>query len=117
MLIDQVNNVETCSQEYDALERNVLFQWTHGGIQKIGLKKDVALFIDYLVYAFDEESRLITIVKNIENSIYSYDNGIYSKFRWVTDYLIASCQYHNNHGCCNIDSKLLIEQYNRLQKL
>jgi hypothetical protein len=116
MLIDKVNNVETCLQEYDALERNILFQWTEGGIQKIGLKKDVALFIDYLVYAFDEESRLMTIVENIEYRIYS-DNSIYPKFRWVTDYLIASCQFHNNHRPCKIASELLIEQHNRLQKL
>lgn len=115
-LIEKVNNDISCSQEYEPLERNVLFQWTHGSVQKIGLKKDVALFIDYLVYAFEEESKLKIIIKNLEKSMY-LDNAVYPKFRWVTDYLLSSCQHHNDHLPCNIESKALIKQYKRLQKL
>lgn len=115
MLIERVNNSPTCASEYNKLERNVLFQWNHNGIPKNGLTKDVALFVDYLVYAFEDESKLKTIVKNIETNIYS-DNNIYSKYRWVADYLIVSIQHHNNNMPCKIESHLLIE-HNRLQKL
>ena len=78
-LIEKINNDASCSKEYDALERNVLFQWEHGGIPKKKLKKDVALFIDYLVYSFQDESKLNTIIKNLEKSMY-LDNAVYSKF-------------------------------------
>lgn len=109
-LIEKVNNI-SCSRE-----RNVLFQWTHDGFQRQGLTKDIALFVDYLVYAFEDESKLDKIIKNLEKNIYQ-DNSIYSKFRWVADYLISSCQYHNDNSPCNIKSEALIRQYRRLQKL
>lgn len=114
-LINYVNNSETCSQEYDLQQRNVLFKWKSGGIEKEGLKKDVALFVDYLAYAFEDESKLESIVKNLEKCIYM-DNGVYSKFRWVTDYLLANCRYFNQMPC-NIDSHVLIKQFERLLKL
>lgn len=115
-LIDRINTFPTISNEYDALKSNILFQWNHNRILKNGLTKDVALFVDYLVYAFEDESKLKTIVKNIETNIYS-DNNIYSKYRWVADYLFASCQHHNDNMPCNIESSLLREQCNRLQML
>ena len=116
-LIDKVNNVQTCSREYNTLERNVLFQWSHGGrVSKIGLEKDVALFVDYLAYAFTEESKLKSIIRNIKKHIYS-DNSIYSKFRWVADYMLTSITHHNNNVPCNIDNEVLIKQFNEVQKL
>lgn len=113
MLIDKINE-EKCSKEYNAAERNILFQWTSK--KELGLKKDVVLFIDYLVYAFEKESKLEEIIQNIEKCIYS-DNSIYSKFRWVADYLLVSCQHHNDNLPCKIEGNSLIKQYNRLQKL
>lgn len=115
-LIEKVNNDKACSQEYEPLERNVLFQWTQGGIQKQHLDKDVALFVDYLVYAFEEESKLKGIIANLEKSAY-LNNSIYPKFKWVIDYLLSSCQHHINHLPCKIESKALIRQYKQLQKL
>lgn len=114
-LIDKVNNANS-SSEYNALERNVLFQWMSSGIHKSSLNKDVALFVDYLVYAFENESKLKLIIKNIKNTIY-LENGIYSKFRWVTDYLLASCQHHNDYMGCNIPGQELMKQYAVIQKL
>jgi len=115
-LIKQINNDESCSQEYELFERNILFQWTYNGIQKQHLEKDVALFIDYLVYGFKEESKLEKIITNLEESMY-LNNLIYPKFRWVADYLLSSCQYYNDHSRCEIKSEVLIKQYKRLQKL
>lgn len=115
-LIEKVNNNPDCSEEYYAEERNVLFQWMHGGNQKIGLSKDVALFVDYLAYAFTDNTKLKAIVDNIEERIY-IDNAIYSKFRWVADYLVASCIHHNNNVPCAFSKNFIMEQCRRLQKL
>ena len=116
-LIERVNYDTSCSREYDALERNILFEWIHGVIQKKGLEKDVPLFIDYLVYAFEDESKLKLIIKNIEKSMYLEDNAVYSKFRWVTDYLLSSGWHYNDYMPCNIDNENLMNQLKRLQKL
>lgn len=115
-LIDKVNNHESCSSEYSALERNILFQWNFGHGRKSILTQDVALFVDYLVYAFEEESKLNVIMGNIRNSIY-LNNGVYSKFRWVTDYLLASCQYHKDHRGCKISGEILKNKQLEIQKL
>lgn len=115
-LIDKVNHDNSGASEYNTIERNILFQWIYNGGRKSSLTQDVALFVDYLVYAFENKSKLERIVKNIKKSIY-LDNGIYSKFRWVTDYLLASCQHHNDHAGCGIPNEELMKQYRKIQKL
>ncbi|MDD2462509.1 MAG: hypothetical protein PHI97_00770 [Desulfobulbus sp.] len=115
-LIDKVNHDNSCSSEYNAIERNILFQWIYNGGRKSSLTQDVALFVDYLIYAFENKSKLERIVNNIKKSIY-LDNGIYSKFRWVTDYLLASCQHHSDHAGCGIPNEELMKQYRIIQKL
>jgi hypothetical protein len=72
-----------------AITENVLFPWSTGS-HVANFKKDVALFIDYLAPSFERPSDLETVVKNIQNNIYSNAEH-YSKYRWVADYLIASC--------------------------
>ncbi len=79
--------------EYDTSDLNIIYQWSHGGFPKFGITQDVAMFVDYLAPAFQDHSTLVKIVENIEDCIYS-DNGFYSKYRWVVDYLRASC-VHN----------------------
>ncbi len=54
------------------------------------MKKDVALFIDYLAPSFANEEHLIKMVDNIAESIYK-DNHIYPKFRWVVEYMMSWC--------------------------
>ncbi|MBT9098312.1 hypothetical protein KFZ76_11410 [Methylovulum psychrotolerans] len=113
-MIKTINNHCLPNSEYNHEERDILFDWTGGGQPIDGLNKDVALFINYLSYAFLDEDKLRTIIENIEKSIYA-DTQIYPKYKWVVDYLIMLCSHplitKNIHG-------LLINQYcKRLQTL
>lgn len=114
-LINEINYGEELPKEYDIKQRNILFNWSHHGEPRKDLDKDIALFVDYLSYAFTQKKDLEIIVSNIENNIYKI-NHIYTKFKWVTDYLISSCKYHMSKSC-EIDGNEIITQQNRLQNL
>lgn len=115
-LINSVNNHDSCSSEYEPTERNILFWWNyHHGQRRSRLPNDIPLFIDYLVYAFESEENLSTIVRNIEANIYS-DNNVYYKFRWVADYLIQLCEFYSDHGS-NIDKDVIRDELHKLKQL
>ena len=114
-LVDKVNTSEPCLSDYNATKNNILFRWNFGNGRKSNLAQDVAFFVDYLVYAFEKESNLDLVINNIRNSIY-LNNGVYSKFRWVTDYLLASCEYHMERGC-EIEGGMLMKKYLEIKKL
>ncbi len=94
-LIKRLNESLAKMPNYDISDRNIVFQWSHAGYQKWGITQDVAMFVDYLAPAFQDCSTLAMIIENIEECIYS-DNGIYPKYRWVVDYLRASCKHYIN---------------------
>lgn len=115
-LIDKINHFNLGVTEYEATERNILFWWNYNyGQRRKGISYDVPLFIDYLVYAFESEQDLTDIVSNIGKNIYS-GNSIYSKYRWVTDYLLMLCEFQNTH-VSNIDKAIIQREYQRLQQL
>lgn len=92
-----------------------MYEWYHNGHLKYGLEKDVPLFIDYMVYCFEQDESLVNAVNSIEKCMY-VNNEVYLKYRWVVKYLISSCKYHNNH-LLKISPVVLHEQLNRLKKL
>lgn len=87
-LIDEINMKDRGGMEYSNWGSAILYDWLYpDGQPVIHLRQDVALFIDYFCPIVEEHNgKLLTIIKNLEKNIYS-DARIYSKFRWVTDYL------------------------------
>jgi len=115
-LIHQVNFPEP-NGEYDIFKSNILFSWTHrGSRKKSAVTNDVSLFIDYLVYGLESEEKLNNIIGNIEQEIYS-DNSIYSKFRWVADYLLDLIEHHQSFLDDFIDYTILKKNSDRLKNL
>lgn len=115
-LIKNLNESLAVRPDYDILDRNIIFQWSHAGYQKWGITQDVALFVDYLAPAFQDCRALVKIIKNIEMRMYS-DNGIYPKYRWVVDYLRASCLHYNNNVPGGADRRELEKLLKRLGDL
>ncbi|MBU3130556.1 hypothetical protein [Clostridium tagluense] len=87
-LIDAINMSRDGGLEFYNWGSAILYNWHYpDGKSVTHLKQDVALFIDYLCPIVEEDTHeLLTIIGNIEKSIYS-DTRIYTKFRWVSDYL------------------------------
>lgn len=113
--IEKINDTKKGGLNYSNWSKDVLFEWQHNDFIKKKLAKDIPLFIDYLHPVFDDQTSLKTITKNIEKSMYTA-NGVYSKFRWVVDYLMSNCEFYLNHPLCKIDNKNLSDSYLKLQK-
>jgi len=96
--------------------QGVLFDWSGGPGYESSLTKDVALFIDYLDLAMNDEAVLESIIKNISEAIYSKPDT-YKKFRWLTDYFIDVVGRTINSGMCEIDSKELHKCHKKLKQL
>ena len=95
-LIDAVNKKNNGGLEFSNWQPDkILFEWQDDAIANSKIKKDVACFIDYLLPSTYDHSAYFTIVNHIRSSIYS-DPKVYSKFRWVADYLIDST--HQTHA-------------------
>ena len=114
--IEKINDKRNGGLHFDNWSKCVLFEWQHNDFIKKKLAKDIPLFIDYLHRVFDDQTSLKKIIKNIEKSMYSA-NGIYSKFRWVVDYLMSNSEFYLNHPLCEIDNNILRNCYFKLQKL
>lgn len=114
-LVEIINNEGPVGSEYNFIKRNILFRWTFDNFRKLSLGKDVALFVDYLVYAFEDIQNLETIINNIKSDIYT-NNNIYNKFRWVSDYLLASLEFHIERGC-DIDPLDINKIYHKLKMI
>lgn len=113
-LINKINNDHAKQNEYDIEDRNVIFQWRDSGHEKVGMKKDVALFIDYLAPSFAQCSNLKLIIDNLVESMYQ-DNQVYPKYRWIVDYLMARCIPLNQFN--NEESVIINTQFDRLRCL
>ena len=114
-LIEKINNKKEGGLQFSNWSKDILFEWQHNDYLKKKLKKDVPLFIDYLHPVFDNQTDFGKIISNIEKSMYS-GNDVYSKFRWITDYLLANSEFYLQHPICEIENRKLNKHYNRLQK-
>lgn len=86
--IDAINMSDNGGMPFINWGSAILYNWTYPDGQPVmHLRQDVALFIDYFCPVVElHTDELLTIIKNIEQNIYS-DAKVYSKFRWVSDYL------------------------------
>lgn len=87
-LIKNINNSDDGGLNFDNWGSSILFKWSFpNGKPEILIQQDIPLFIDYLSPIVETNDQdLLNIIRNIEKSIYS-DTKIYSKFRWISDYL------------------------------
>jgi len=114
-LIDEINNKHAKSSDHHIEDRNVVFQWEESEYETVGMKKDVALFVDYLAPSFTEKERLIKVVDNIADNLYQ-DNHVYSKFRWVVEYMMSWCMPKGRiHRY--LERGVVSEQFDRLRGL
>ncbi|WP_105620113.1 hypothetical protein [Vallitalea okinawensis] len=86
--IDEINESDYQGLTYDNWGSRILFEWSYpDGKPVTEVSQDVALFIDYLSpFAEKNNNDLGVIIANIQKNIYG-DIGVYSKFRWLADYL------------------------------
>ncbi len=89
-MIDCINMNEEGGLSFDNWGASILFNWYQpDGKQVTAIKQDIPLFIDYLFPLIEkQDSQLLEVIKNIEQNIYA-NTSIYSKYRWVADYLKA----------------------------
>ena len=88
--IDKINMLDEGGLNYSDWCNNVLFSWTLPNGNPVNhIKQDVPLFIDYLSRAAqNNDSDLVQIICRLEDNLYQ-SVPLYSKFRWVSDYLIS----------------------------
>lgn len=98
-LIDEINNKNNGGLVFSNWHTDILFDWEKNQQIDGKVEQDVAMFIDYLSLAIDDLTILKKLINNIEKMIYS-DNSIYSKFKWVMNYLLVSCAWkmQNSEG-------------------
>lgn len=95
-LIDSVNRKNNGGLHFQNWQPDkILFEWQDDAIANSKIKKDITCFIDYLLPSTYDQSLYFQIVNHIRSSIYS-DPKVYTKFRWVADYLIDST--HQSHA-------------------
>jgi hypothetical protein len=72
----------------DDWDGNILYNWKYSnGENVMTIEKDVALFIDYMSYfCILSDQSLLGVANNIQKNFYQ-KNEIYTKYRWVGDYL------------------------------
>ncbi|CAH6840162.1 conserved hypothetical protein [Vibrio chagasii] len=90
-LIDDINKSDQGGLVYSNWGSRILFEWTdpRGGLVT-EINQDLPLFIDYLSPLIEARSHnsINKVLKHIQKNMYS-DSRIYSKYRWVADYLKA----------------------------
>ena len=90
-LIDDINKSDLGGLEYSNWGSRVLFEWTDptGGLVT-EIPQDLPLFIDYLSPLIEAENRnsVNKVLKHVQKNMYS-DSRVYSKYRWVADYMKA----------------------------
>lgn len=90
--IDKINLVGNLHARFSAQwSTDIIFDWEAKRKLSDRLNQDTAFFVDYLSPVFENIHDLRTITKNIGHNIYG-DNDIYLKFKWVVNYLLASCE-------------------------
>ncbi len=89
--IDTINNHPVNNEISDGhWGGNILFNWRYSNGENVGtIERDVSLFIDYMFYfCILNGEDLRDVANNIQKNIYQ-KNEIYTKYRWVADYLRA----------------------------
>lgn len=96
-LISAINNTQHGSLHYYNWNSNILFDWnTEFDNPGNFINQDVPIFIDYLSKNVNmNDMDLLEIIKNIRKNIYQ-DIRIYSKYRWLVDYLKAIYLYDSD---------------------
>lgn len=90
-LIDDINKTDLGGLVYRNWGSRILFEWTDPrGNLVTEITQDLPLFIDYLSPLLESGSNgsINKVLKNIQKNMYS-DSRIYSKYRWVADYMKA----------------------------
>ena len=113
-LIDEINFKNHQERRFPNWQTDILFNWEEKKKLINSLSQDTALFVDYLSPIIYDIGQLKILIKNIEKNIYS-DNNIYSKFRWVLNYLIANCKWKVS-GCEGGHDRQLKEELKRLKR-
>ena len=102
--IDMINLSEYDGLEYSNWGSNILFRWRYPDGKPVDyIKQDTPLFIDYLAPIAEENGdSLLRIINNIESNLYQ-NTSIYSKFRWVADYLrsLSKREFLNDNIFCS----------------
>jgi hypothetical protein len=86
LFIEEINKTRNGGLQYSNWGSSVLFPWGNNDYIR-AISRDVPLFIDYLCPTVESNNNeLAKIITNLETNIYQ-DTKIYSKYRWVADYL------------------------------
>lgn len=109
-LIHEINRTRTGGLTASNWGRSILFDWKYPDETTVEyIQQDVPLFIDYLSPIVEENSPpLTTLLKHLENNLYNNTN-IYSKFRWIADYLrclVKREKLNNNPIAPRTDNRL-----------
>ncbi len=88
--IEKMNEKKKGGLQYPNWGKSIIFDW-YLYDNKLLIKQDVSLFIDYLSFFFedgyiDEHTYLNKIVSGLEENLYKSANT-YVKYRWVLNYL------------------------------
>ena len=88
--IEKMNDKKKGGLQYSNWGKSIIFDWYSYG-DKLLIKQDVSLFIDYLSFFFEdryigENNYLDKIVSGLEENLYKSANT-YVKYRWVLNYL------------------------------
>lgn len=90
-LIDAVNKADQGGFQYSNWGSRVLFEWSDPiGNLVTEIAQDLPLFIDYLSPLLESHNTqaIEKVLDNIQTSMYS-NVQVYSKYRWVVDYIKA----------------------------
>jgi hypothetical protein len=100
--INSINNKANGGLDYMNWKSNILFYWYPAYYQwACYIEHDLPLFIDYLSPNVNmNKEDLILITGYIKSNIYK-DLSVYSKYRWVVEYLKTA--YLNNNHLLNIN--------------
>lgn len=90
-LVDEVNRTNNGGLNYSNWGSRILFEWKDPlGAPVDQITQDLPLFIDYLSPLFerDDPDLVGKVLTNVQGNMYS-NSRVYSKYRWVIDYLKA----------------------------
>ncbi|MBQ4680435.1 hypothetical protein [Aeromonas dhakensis] len=98
--IEKMNKIDVGGLSYSNWCDNILYNWTNPNGKPITrIKQDTPLFIDYLsnISQQNDHGCLIKIIGHLEKNLYQ-SVSTYSKYRWVTDYLISLSDREQENG-------------------
>jgi hypothetical protein len=113
---DLIDDINQGGRPFINWPSDILFDWGKKRNLGKGLEQDVGLFIDYLSPSIDRPAEIGILISNIEKNIYS-DNRVYSKFRWVVDYLLVNYLWKKQQPLINEEvARRLDEDINKLKR-